>query len=97
MNTEGRFETLSDISFDMFNDLHSKLSKEVLLRRASHVITENQRVLDAMKALEQNNLAELGQLMNASHVSLRDDYVVTGAELYALVEEVWRIDGVVGS
>ena len=97
MNTEGRFETLSDISFDRFNDLHSKLSKEVLLRRARHVITENQRVLDAMKALEQNNLAEFGQLMNASHVSLRDDYEVTGAELDALVEEAWRIDGVVGS
>lgn len=97
MNTEGKFETLSDISFDRFNDLHSKLSKEVLLRRARHVITENQRVLDAMKALEQNNLAEFGQLMNASHVSLRDDYEVTGAELDALVEEAWRIDGVVGS
>lgn len=97
MNTEGGFETLSDISFDRFNDLHSKLSKEVLLRRARHVITENQRVLDAMKALEQNNLAEFGQLMNASHVSLRDDYEVTGAELDALVEEAWRIDGVVGS
>ncbi|WP_088655020.1 galactokinase [Geofilum rhodophaeum] len=97
MNTEGKFETLSDISFDMFNDLHSKLSKEVLLRRARHVITENQRVLDAMKALEQNNLAEFGQLMNASHVSLRDDYEVTGIELDALVEEAWRIEGVVGS
>ena len=97
MNTEGKLETLSDISFDRFNDLHSKLSKEVLLRRARHVITENQRVLDAMKALEQNNLAEFGQLMNASHVSLRDDYEVTGAELDALVEEAWRIDGVVGS
>lgn len=97
MNTEGGFETLSDISFDRFNDLHSKLSKEVLLRRARHVITENQRVLDAMKALEQNNLAEFGQLMNASHVSLRDDYEVTGAELDALVEEAWRIYGVVGS
>lgn len=97
MNTEGKFETLSDISFDRFNALHSKLSKEVLLRRARHVITENQRVLDAMKALEQNNLAEFGQLMNASHVSLRDDYEVTGTELDALVEEAWRIDGVVGS
>lgn len=97
MNTEGKLETLSDISFDRFNDLHSKLSKEVLLRRARHVITENQRVLDAMRALEQNNLAEFGQLMNASHVSLRDDYEVTGAELDALVEEAWRIDGVVGS
>ncbi len=69
MNTEGKFNFLSDIDFDLFNQLHTKLSDEVLLRRARHVITENKRVLDAMSALEQNNLQEFGQLMNASHVS----------------------------
>ncbi|GAO31401.1 galactokinase [Geofilum rubicundum] len=97
MNTEGKFQFLSDIDFDRFNDLHSKLSSDVLLRRARHVITENKRVVDAMSALEKNNLQEFGQLMNASHVSLRDDYEVTGSELDALVEEAWRVDGVIGS
>ena len=38
-----------------------------------------------------------GELMNASHVSLRDDYEVTGIELDTLVEEAWKVDGVIGS
>jgi galactokinase len=97
MNLEGKYKSLSDIDFDAFNRIYTRLSDEVLLRRARHVITENQRVLDAMKALSKNNLAELGQLMNGSHVSLRDDYEVTGSELDALVEEAWKVDGVVGS
>jgi galactokinase len=97
MNTEGKFHFLSDIDFAMFNDLYTKLSSEVLLRRARHVITENKRVVEAMSALEKNNLQEFGQLMNASHVSLRDDYEVTGSELDALVEEAWRVEGVIGS
>ena len=97
MNLEGKYKSLSDIDFDEFNKIYARLSDEVLLRRARHVITENQRVLDAMKALSKNNLAELGQLMNGSHVSLRDDYEVTGPELDALVEEAWKVEGVVGS
>lgn len=97
MNTEGKFTFLSDIDFEMFNDLYKRLSDKVLLKRARHVITENQRVLDAMSALERGDLSEFGQLMNASHVSLRDDYEVTGSELDALVEEAWKVEGVYGS
>jgi galactokinase len=97
LNKEGKFKTLSDIDFDTFNQIYERFSSEVLLRRARHVITENKRVLDAMKALEDNNLQEFGQLMNGSHVSLRDDYEVTGLELDALAEEAWKTDGVIGS
>jgi galactokinase len=50
-----------------------------------------------MKALENDNIQEFGQLMNASHVSLRDDYEVTGDELDALAEEAWKTEGVIGS
>lgn len=97
LNKEGKFKTLSDIDFDTFNQIFERLSSEVLLRRVRHVITENQRVLDAMKALKNDNIREFGQLMNASHVSLRDDYEVTGPELDALAEEAWKADGVIGS
>jgi galactokinase len=97
LNKEGKFKTLSDIDFETFNRIYELLSSEVLLRRARHVITENKRVLDAMKALEDNNLQEFGQLMNGSHVSLRDDYEVTGPELDALAEEAWKTEGVIGS
>lgn len=97
LNKEQKFEKLSDIDFETFNKIFDRLSTETLLRRVRHVITENQRVLDAMQALEKNNLQEFGQLMNASHVSLRDDYEVTGPELDALAEEAWKTEGVIGS
>ena len=48
-------------------------------------------------ALKANDVALFGQLMNASHVSLRDDYEVTGIELDTLVEEAWKVEGVIGS
>lgn len=50
-----------------------------------------------MEALQANDIVKFGQLMNASHVSLRDDYEVTGIELDTLVEEAWKVEGVIGS
>ena len=58
---------------------------------------ENQRTVQAVEALKKGNIAQFGQLMNASHVSLRDDYEVTGVELDTLVEEAWKVGGVIGS
>ena len=58
---------------------------------------ENQRTVRAVAALKANDVALFGQLMNASHVSLRDDYEVTGIELDTLVEEAWKVEGVIGS
>ena len=53
--------------------------------------------LDAVAALKAGDLEQFGKLMNASHVSLRDDYDVTGVELDTLAEEAWKIPGVIGS
>lgn len=97
LNTNNIYNTLSDIDFATFEEVKYKLTSDVLMRRAKHVITENKRVTDAIHALKQDNLQLFGELMNASHISLRDDYEVTGTELDALVEEAWKIDGVVGS
>ncbi|MBI5650862.1 MAG: galactokinase [Chloroflexi bacterium] len=58
----------------------------VIARRARHVITENARVLDAVIAARQNDLAAFGRGMNESHASLRDDFAVSCAELDAMVE-----------
>jgi galactokinase len=70
---------------------------EVLFRRARHVVTENQRVLEAVQVLESGDVARFGELMNASHESLRDDYEVSSKELDVLVELAWKQPGVLGA
>ncbi len=68
-----------------------------LYKRARHVVTENERVQAAGKALERGDIKSLGELMRASHRSLRDDYEVSCAELEAMVEIAERQPGVYGS
>ncbi len=69
----------------------------ILFRRARHVVTENHRVLEAVKVLESGDIERFGQLMNASHESLRDDYEVSSKELDVLVELAWKQPGVLGA
>lgn len=66
-------------------------------KRCRHVVSEDQRVLDAVHALQVGDLPHFGALMNASHVSLRDDYAVSCRELDAMVEAAWRHPGVLGA
>ena len=68
-----------------------------LCRRAHHVITENERVLRAVSALEARDVANLGELLYASHRSLRDDYQVSIPELDELVELASRHSAVYGA
>jgi len=70
---------------------------DLLWRRAHHVVSENQRVLEAVQALEGGDLEHFGALMNASHNSLRDDYEVSCKELDALVELARKQPGVLGA
>jgi galactokinase len=70
---------------------------EVLLKRARHVVRENRRVADAADALEEGDLERVGELMNQSHESLRDDYEVSSRELDALVEIARRQPGTLGA
>jgi galactokinase len=70
---------------------------EVVYRRARHVIGENQRTLDAADALDSGDYVTVGQLMIASHESLRDDYEVSCPEIDTLVEIACKLDGVYGS
>jgi len=69
----------------------------VVRKRARHVITENGRVVEAVKILKDNNIIRFGELMNMSHDSLKDDYEVTGAELDTLVYEGRKLPGVIGT
>ena len=67
------------------------------LKRARHAVFENQRTLQARHALEAGDLETFGRLMNASHVSLEQDYEVTGIELDTLVHTAWAQEGVLGA
>lgn len=89
--------SLGDLSEEQFETYKNAIKDEICQKRAKHAVYENQRTIKAVKALENNDVNTFGELMNASHVSLRDDYEVTGIELDTLAEEAWKIDGVIGS
>ena len=90
-------DSLGDLTEEQFEQYKSAIKDDVRMQRAKHAVYENQRTVEAVEALKNNDISRFGELMNASHVSLRDDYEVTGTELDTLVEEAWKIDGVIGS
>lgn len=89
--------TLGDLDEETFEQVKMAIKDEDCRRRAKHAVYENQRTVKAVKALKENDITLFGRLMNESHVSLRDDYEVTGVELDTLVEAAWKVDGVIGS
>ena len=90
-------ETLGDLDIEGFEAHKGAIADPVEQRRAKHAVYENQRTLDAVKALKENDIAAFGKLMNDSHVSLRDDYEVSCPEMDILAEEAWKLSGVLGS
>ena len=88
---------LAELNRETFDEVKSAITDTTALRRARHVVGEVQRTRDAVEALQKGDIQTFGKLMNASHVSLRDDYEVTGPELDALAEAAWQVDGVIGS
>lgn len=90
-------KNLSRLSVEEIPLLEEHITDPVILRRARHVLSENQRVLDAVKALKANNIQAFGSLMNQSHDSLKNDYEVTGIELDTLVYEGRELPGVTGT
>ncbi|MEM5017463.1 galactokinase [Metabacillus indicus] len=90
-------QSLGELSAETFERYASAISSETVRKRARHAVSENERTIQALEALERNDLYTFGELMNASHRSLRDDYEVTGKELDALVEAAWKQNGVIGA
>jgi len=86
---------LRDAQLDDLERMPDELANE--RRRARHVVTENERTLEAAQAMNENNAEALGALMDASHVSLRDDYEVSGPELDAIVEIAQTSPGCIGA
>lgn len=88
---------LGDVSILDFEMNKAIISDEIILKRVRHVVYENRRVLESVRALKDGRLELFGELLNLSHNSLRDDYEVTGTELDTLVSEARRVKGVLGS
>ncbi|WP_379133265.1 galactokinase [Paenibacillus sp. sgz500958] len=88
---------LAELKPEQFEELQDKITDETVKRRARHVVEENQRVLDSVEVLRNNDLKQFGSYMNDSHASLRDLYEVSCDELDIMVEEAQRIPGTLGS
>ncbi len=97
LQTVVEIKGLGDLTEEQFEEHKSAIQDEVRVRRAKHAVYENRRTIRAVEALKNQDLKLFGELMNASHVSLRDDYQVSCDEIDVLVEEAWKIDGVIGS
>jgi galactokinase len=90
-------KNLSELTTGDINLIEKYIADPVIRRRATHVISENRRVLEAVKVLKESNISRFGELMNQSHDSLRNDYEVTGLELDTLVYEGRKLPGVIGT
>lgn len=90
-------DSLGELTNEAFEDVKEIISDPVRVRRVRHAVSENQRTIEAVKALDAGDLVRFGKLMDESHISLRDDYEVTGIELDTLVEAAWEQEGVLGS
>jgi len=97
LQTKLDISSLGELTENEFDKWKHMVSTNVLRRRAKHAVYENGRTKKAATALKAGELEAFGQLMNQSHLSLRDDYEVTGKELDALVEAAWKQTGVIGA
>ena len=89
--------SLGELDCEAFQRYQSVITDEECRKRAKHAVAENQRTIQAVAALKDNDIAKFGELMNASHVSWRDDYKVSCEEIDILVDLAWQVDGVIGS
>ncbi|WP_096437190.1 galactokinase [Alteribacter populi] len=88
---------LGELSEEDFEQIKHTIKNPTVLKRAKHAVYENQRTIQALQALKNDDLSRFGELMNDSHTSLKEDYEVTGFELDTLVETAWKQDGVLGA
>ncbi|HBT15417.1 MAG TPA: galactokinase [Firmicutes bacterium] len=91
-----QIRALRDVKLEQLENCHSEMNPAVY-RCCRHVINENNRVLESIEALRRQDLISFGQLMNASHDSLRDDFEVSCAEIDLLVDLARQVPEVLGA
>lgn len=97
LQTVTDIKELCELDVATFEAKKAVIKDEVLIKRAKHAISENERTLEAKKALVAGDLTTFGLLLNASHQSLKEDYEVTGIELDTLVNAAQGVEGVLGA
>ncbi|WP_368658167.1 galactokinase [Metabacillus halosaccharovorans] len=97
LQKELSIQSLGDLTPEQFEQHRHLIENEVDQKRAKHAVYENARTILAVEKLQQGDIESFGQLMCDSHISLRDDYEVTGFELDTLVEAALSQTGVIGS
>ena len=97
LQNELDIHSLGDLDMDTFDKFKEVIPDPVQVKRAKHAVAENMRTIEAVKALKDGNITRFGELMNQSHISLRDDYEVSCEEIDILVDLAWKIPGVIGS
>ena len=88
---------LGELTEEEFEAHKDVITSDICRKRAKHAVYENQRTIRAVEALKANDIETFGKLINASHVSLRDDYEVSCKEVDILVDLAWNIEGVMGA
>ncbi|WP_026568715.1 galactokinase [Sediminibacillus terrae] len=89
--------SLGDLTEEQFEANKHAIQHALDRKRAKHAVYENRRTLKALQSLKDNDLKQFGELMNQSHISLQQDYEVTGKELDTIVEAAWKQPGVLGA
>ena len=90
-------QSLGDLDMETFERHKAVIGDAVKEKRAKHAVAENQRTIEAVAALRADDITRFGELMNQSHISLRDDYAVSCEEIDILVDLAWNTPGVIGS
>lgn len=97
LQAEVKVNSLGELDIETFEKHKHLLQDETLVKRARHAVYENVRTLNALEELNSGNIEAFGRLMNESHISLKNDYEVTGKELDTLVESAWKQEGTLGA
>ncbi len=97
LQTVVNIETLGDLTEEQFEQYKDAIKNPICQKRAKHAVYENQRTIHAVEALRTNDIEKFGKLINASHISLRDDYETSCEETDILAALAWEVPGVLGS
>ncbi|MDS0525151.1 galactokinase [Clostridium sp. SHJSY1] len=97
LQTELKINALGELDAETFEKYKYLIKDEVVLKRARHAVYENIRTVKATEELNKGNLKTFGELVNQSHISLKEDYEVTGKELDTLAETAWKQEGILGA